>query len=87
MVKFKILPALFSYLNGEVKQDSRTSGLIFSVPELVAFISGIMTLFPGDVIATGTPSGIGPMSPGDTVVIEIEGIGRLSNRVKKANDK
>ena len=72
-----------SYLNGELKQDSRTSDLIFSVPELVAFISGIMTLFPGDVIATGTPSGIGPMSDGDNVVIEIEGIGKLSNNVKQ----
>ena len=49
----------------------------------MAFISGIMTLFPGDVIATGTPSGIGPMSDGDNVVIEIEGIGKLSNNVKQ----
>ncbi|MEA3488968.1 MAG: fumarylacetoacetate hydrolase family protein [Candidatus Omnitrophota bacterium] len=70
-----------SYLNGELKQDSRTSEFVFSVPELVEFISGIMTLLPGDVIATGTPPGTGPMNPGDEVVIEIEGIGRLANRV------
>ncbi len=68
-------------LNGEVKQSSNTSNLIFSVFELVEFISSVMTLKPGDVIATGTPSGVGPMLPGDEIAIEIEGIGVLSNRV------
>jgi len=70
-----------SYLNGELKQDSRTSEFVFGVPELVEFISGIMTLFPGDVIATGTPPNVGPMLPGDEIVVEIEGIGRLENHV------
>ncbi|MEX1307315.1 MAG: fumarylacetoacetate hydrolase family protein [Eubacteriales bacterium] len=69
-------------LNGEIKQDSTLDDLIFSVPELVAFISNVMTLNPGDVIATGTPSGIGPMQPGDRVEIAIEGLGTLMNTVK-----
>ncbi|HNY65630.1 MAG TPA: fumarylacetoacetate hydrolase family protein [Deltaproteobacteria bacterium] len=68
-------------LNGEVKQSSNTSNLIFSVFDLVAFISGVMTLNPGDVIATGTPSGVGPMQAGDEIEIEIKGIGVLKNKV------
>jgi 2-keto-4-pentenoate hydratase/2-oxohepta-3-ene-1,7-dioic acid hydratase in catechol pathway len=71
-----------AYLNGELKQDSRTSNFIFGIPELVSFVSGIMTLLPCDIISTGTPAGIGPMRPGDEIVIEIEGIGRLRNVVK-----
>jgi 2-keto-4-pentenoate hydratase/2-oxohepta-3-ene-1,7-dioic acid hydratase in catechol pathway len=71
-----------TYVNGEVKQKSNTRHLIFNVPTLVSFISHIMTLNPGDVILTGTPSGVGPLKPGDVVTIEIEGIGRLTNRVK-----
>ena len=67
------------YLNGECKQQSRTSNLIFNSLQLVEFISGIMTLFPGDVIATGTTSGIGPMNHGDKVEVRIEGIGSLIN--------
>lgn len=70
------------YLNGELKQRSRTSNLIFDPFRLVEFISGVMTLFPGDVIATGTTSGIGPMHAGDTVEVRIEGIGSLVNRVE-----
>lgn len=70
-----------SCLNGEVRQSGRTSDLIFGVAELVSFISGIMTLLPGDVIATGTPSGIGRMNPGDVIEIKIEGIGTLRNFV------
>ena len=70
-----------SYLNGERRQSSRTSRLLFPVPYLVSFISSIMTLFPGDVILTGTPSGIGPMRPGDEVEGRIEGIGSLKNNV------
>jgi 2-keto-4-pentenoate hydratase/2-oxohepta-3-ene-1,7-dioic acid hydratase in catechol pathway len=73
-----------SYLNGEIKQSSRTSELIFDIPRLIEFISGVMTLFPGDVIATGTPAGVGPMAPGDEIVVEIEGIGRLVNLVERA---
>jgi 2-keto-4-pentenoate hydratase/2-oxohepta-3-ene-1,7-dioic acid hydratase in catechol pathway len=70
-----------SYLNGERKQSSRTSQLIFGIDQLVSFISGIMTLCPGDLIITGTPAGIGPMQPGDEVEVRIEGIGRLRNSV------
>jgi len=70
-----------SYLNGEVRQSARTSDLIFGVADLVSFISGIMTLLPGDVIATGTPSGIGKMHPGDVIEIKIEKIGTLRNYV------
>ena len=69
-------------LNGEVKQDSSTSAFLYSVPELVSFISGIMTLLPGDVISTGTPANVGPMEPGDEVTVAIEGIGELRNRVE-----
>ena len=71
-------------LNGELRQSARTSDLIFRVSGLVSFISGVMTLLPGDVIATGTPAGIGRMSPGDIVEISIEGIGRLRNTVVQA---
>lgn len=70
-------------LNGKTVQDSNTSNLIFPVQYLVSFISNIMTLYPGDIISTGTPFGVGPMQPKDTVEVEIEGIGRLVNRVVK----
>ena len=68
-------------VNGELKQDTSTSDLIFDVPTLIAFVSGVMTLEPGDVLSTGTPSGVGPIVPGDRVEIEISGIGVLVNRV------
>jgi 2-keto-4-pentenoate hydratase/2-oxohepta-3-ene-1,7-dioic acid hydratase in catechol pathway len=68
-------------LNGEVRQSARTSDLIYSISTLVSFISSIMTLFPGDVIATGTSSGVGRMNPGDTVEVKIENIGTLKNTV------
>jgi 2-keto-4-pentenoate hydratase/2-oxohepta-3-ene-1,7-dioic acid hydratase in catechol pathway len=68
-------------LNGEIRQQTTTGDLIFPVYELVSFISNVMTLLPGDVIATGTTSGIGPMQPGDTVAVTIEGIGTLRNYV------
>jgi len=71
-----------SYLNGELRQDSNTSNFIFSVEELVSFVSKVMTLQKGDIIATGTPSGIGAMQRGDTVEIKIEGIGTLRNYVR-----
>jgi 2-keto-4-pentenoate hydratase/2-oxohepta-3-ene-1,7-dioic acid hydratase in catechol pathway len=70
-------------LNGEVKQRTSAGDLIFGAFELVSFISRVMTLLPGDVIATGTPSGIGPMQPGDRVEVIIEGIGTLRNHVIK----
>jgi len=72
---------LETYLNGELRQSARTSDLIFGVMHLISFISGIMTLLPGDIIATGTPPGIGRINPGDTVEIRIEGIGTLRNHV------
>lgn len=70
-----------SFLNGDLRQSGRTSMMIFSVPFLIAFISKVMTLYPGDLILTGTPSGIGPMKPGDRVEVRIEGIGSLVNDV------
>jgi 2-keto-4-pentenoate hydratase/2-oxohepta-3-ene-1,7-dioic acid hydratase in catechol pathway len=73
-----------TYLNGELRQSARTSDLIFRVDDLIGFISGVMTLLPGDVIATGTPSGIGKMNPGDVVEVKIEGIGSLRNYVVSA---
>jgi 2-keto-4-pentenoate hydratase/2-oxohepta-3-ene-1,7-dioic acid hydratase in catechol pathway len=75
--------SLETCLNGEIKQRTSTSDLIFPVFELVSFISHVMTLLPGDIIATGTTSGIGPMQPGDTVEIKIENIGTLRNYVVK----
>lgn len=68
--------------NGVVKQASRTSKLVFHVPQLISFITRAMTLMPGDIISTGTPAGIGPMSPGDTVEVRIERVGSLINPVK-----
>jgi 2-keto-4-pentenoate hydratase/2-oxohepta-3-ene-1,7-dioic acid hydratase in catechol pathway len=70
-------------VNGEIRQSSSTKELIFSVEEIVARVSQIMTLLPGDVIATGTPPGVGPLRPGDRVEIRIEGIGSLKNTVVK----
>jgi len=70
-----------SYLNGRIRQDSSTRNFIFPVYELVSFITKIMTLYPGDIISTGTPSGVGPMKAGDRVEVEIEGIGKLINTV------
>ncbi|UCH42455.1 MAG: fumarylacetoacetate hydrolase family protein [Dehalococcoidales bacterium] len=75
--------ALETYLNGELKQQGNTSDLIYAIPELINFVSNVMSLLPGDIIATGTPSGIGPMYPGDTVEVRIEPIGTLRNHVVK----
>ncbi len=69
-------------LNGEIKQDGRTSDLYFSIPALIETISAIMTLEPGDVIATGTPAGVGPLARGDIVEVDIDGIGILRNPVQ-----
>lgn len=73
--------AIQTRVNGVVKQKSSTPDLIFSVPKLVEFISNVMTLLPGDVIATGTPPGVGPLQKGDIVEVEVEGIGVLKNSV------
>ena len=70
------------WVNQVLKQDSNTRQMLFSVDYLVSFISQVMTLLPGDVILTGTPFGVGPVKPGDTIEVEIQGLGRLTNRVK-----
>jgi 2-keto-4-pentenoate hydratase/2-oxohepta-3-ene-1,7-dioic acid hydratase in catechol pathway len=70
---------LEAYLNGECKQQVNTSDLIFPVPALVSYISQYITLYAGDVIATGTPAGIGPMKSGDIIEIKVEGVGTLRN--------
>jgi len=72
---------LETLLNGQLKQKTSTGDLVFPVYELVSFISRVMTLLPGDVIATGTTSGIGPMQRGDTIEVKIDNIGTLRNRV------
>lgn len=71
-------------INGETKQDARTSQLIFDPGAMIEFITAVMTLLPGDVILTGTPSGVGPLVAGDEVAIAIEGIGTLTHRVVSA---
>ncbi len=68
-------------VNGDVRQEGSTADLVFGVAELVEFVTRVMTLLPGDVILTGTPSGVGPLESGDRVDVEVEGIGVLSNPV------
>jgi 2-keto-4-pentenoate hydratase/2-oxohepta-3-ene-1,7-dioic acid hydratase in catechol pathway len=72
-----------TWLNGELKQDGSTSDMMFDVPTLVAHVSSVMTLLPGDVILTGTPEGVGPMEPGDEVEVFVAGLGSLTNKVVK----
>ncbi|HSJ05998.1 MAG TPA: fumarylacetoacetate hydrolase family protein [Longimicrobiales bacterium] len=69
-------------VNGAVRQHGRASDMIFGIPQLITYITRIMTLFPGDIIATGTPEGVGPLLAGDTVEIEIPGIGAVRNPVR-----
>src|SRR5205807_1545630 len=71
-------------VDGEARQHGRTSQLLFDVPTLVSYISDVMTLLPGDVVLTGTPSGVGPMQPGQRVEVTIEGLGTLGNPVTEA---
>jgi 2-keto-4-pentenoate hydratase/2-oxohepta-3-ene-1,7-dioic acid hydratase in catechol pathway len=73
--------AITAAVNGQVRQDARTSLLLHGVPTLISYVSQVMTLLPGDVILTGTPEGIGPLEIGDEVAVEIESIGTLANRV------
>jgi 2-keto-4-pentenoate hydratase/2-oxohepta-3-ene-1,7-dioic acid hydratase in catechol pathway len=70
------------HVNGQLRQMASTRDMIFPVPQLLAFVSSIMTLEPGDVLLTGTPSGIGPLAAGDEVRVEIEGLGALANPVR-----
>jgi 2-keto-4-pentenoate hydratase/2-oxohepta-3-ene-1,7-dioic acid hydratase in catechol pathway len=76
--------AIETRVNGAVRQSSRTSAMVFSPAFLVAYVSRMMTLMPGDLILTGTPAGVGPLSAGDVVEVEIERIGSLRNRVVSA---
>lgn len=69
------------FLNGEKKQDAPVTDMIFPIPVILAYITEFMTLEPGDIVATGTPSGVGPMQPGDVVRVDIEGLGILENSV------
>jgi 2-keto-4-pentenoate hydratase/2-oxohepta-3-ene-1,7-dioic acid hydratase in catechol pathway len=69
------------WVNGEKRQDSSTTQLVFSIDYLIAYITRVMTLLPGDIIATGTPSGIGPLKSGDEVTIKVAGVGELTNPV------
>src|SRR3712207_1223339 len=71
-------------VDGELRQKGRTSQLLFDVPTLISYISQVMTLLPGDVVLTGTPSGVGPIRPGQKVDVTIEGLGTLSNTVTAA---
>lgn len=68
-------------LNGEIKQSSMLSEMIFKVPKIIEFVTNVMTLLPGDIILTGTPAGIGPMPAGSTISISIDGLGTLTNKV------
>lgn len=70
----------------EIKQDGRTSDMVFSVPDIIAYVSSFMTLLPGDVILTGTPAGVGPMEVGDEVSVTIDGLGTLTNPVVSLNE-
>jgi len=68
-------------VNGEVRQQSPANDMVFDIPALIAHISGVMTLEPGDLIATGTPSGVGPLAAGDVVEVEVGGVGSVANSV------
>lgn len=74
---------LKTFLNGELKQQDSPQNCVFSIQRVLSYISRYMTLLPGDIVATGTPAGIAPMQPGDTVEVVIEGIGCLRNTIEK----
>ncbi len=76
--------AVRTLVGDEVRQDGRTSQMVFDVPTLVSYVSSFMTLLPGDVLLTGTPAGVGPLQVGDLVSVTVDGIGTLSNRVVAA---
>jgi 2-keto-4-pentenoate hydratase/2-oxohepta-3-ene-1,7-dioic acid hydratase in catechol pathway len=71
------------WVNGERRQSSSTVQLVFPIDQLIAYITNVMTLLPGDIIATGTPSGVGPLTPGDCVTIKVAGVGELTNPVEQ----
>jgi 2-keto-4-pentenoate hydratase/2-oxohepta-3-ene-1,7-dioic acid hydratase in catechol pathway len=68
-------------VNGDIRQDGRTSEMVHQILDLIGWITSVMTLLPGDVLLTGTPAGVGPVEVGDEVAVTIEGIGTLVNRV------
>jgi len=72
-----------THLNGDLKQDGNTKDMVFDIPSLIAHITSVMTLLPGDVILTGTPDGVGPMEVGDEVEVSVAGLGALTNVVVK----
>ncbi|MGK2933927.1 MAG: fumarylacetoacetate hydrolase family protein [Gemmatimonadaceae bacterium] len=72
-------------VNGEERQRGSSAQMVFSIPMLLSYISNVMTLEPGDLVATGTPSGVGRLAPGDVVEVEIEGVSRVSNPVAESN--
>src|SRR3954464_12037397 len=75
--------SVITRVNGVERQRGKSSEMVFSIPSLLAYISRIMTLEPGDLVATGTPSGVGPLAPGDVVEVEIPGVSRISNPVQE----
>ena len=77
--------AIECWVNGQRRQSSTTAELIFGIPRLIAFITAVMTLLPGDIVSTGTPAGIGPLEAGDRVTIKVEGVGELMNPVEFRN--
>lgn len=78
--------ALRTFVNGELRQQGTTADLVFNIPFLIEYLSAFMTLQPGDMIATGTPKGLSDVQPGDEVVVEVEGVGRLVNHIISAQD-
>ena len=75
------------FVDGVLRQDGNTSDMVFDVPTILSFVSSVMTLNPGDLIATGTPMGVGPLEPGQVVIVEVEGIGTLENPVVARADR
>jgi len=76
-----------AWVDGELRQDGHTSDMLFDVPTLLAYVSHIMTLSPGDILSTGTPMGVGPLLPGQTVAVAVEGVGRIENPVIARSDR
>jgi 2-keto-4-pentenoate hydratase/2-oxohepta-3-ene-1,7-dioic acid hydratase in catechol pathway len=76
--------SVITRVNGVERQRGKSSEMVFSIPSLLAYISRIMTLEPGDLVATGTPSGVGPLAPGDLVEVEIPGVSRVTNPVQES---
>ena len=68
-------------ISGETRQDATLNQMVFDIPTIIAFVTSVMTLLPGDLILTGTPSGIGPLTPGEDVVVSIQDLGELRNEV------